>query len=160
MVRGLPAVPHWSFWLLCHPGPWCEYVCLLWKLPVWVGVPAPPLTVTLQPLATSQSFLNFSALTCMHMCVLSHGPLFGTLRTIARQAPLSTEFSRQEYWSGLPFPPAGDLPDPGINPASPASLALTGRFFTTATWEAPFIQGNKFMHVKCLAQWLHRGSSE
>jgi len=47
---------------------------------------------------------------------------------IACQAPVSMEFSRQEYWSGLPFPPPGDLPDPGIKPTSPA---LTGRFFTT-----------------------------
>ena len=51
--------------------------------------------------------------------------------TVAHQAPLSTGFSRQEYWSGLPFPPPGDLPDPGIEPASPVSPALTGRFFTT-----------------------------
>jgi len=47
------------------------------------------------------------------------------------QAPLSMEFSRQEYWSGLPFPPPGDLPDPGIEPVSLVSLALAGRFFTT-----------------------------
>ena len=47
--------------------------------------------------------------------------------TIARQAPLSMEFSKQEYWSGLPFPPQGDLPDPGIEPISPA---LAGGFFT------------------------------
>ena len=40
--------------------------------------------------------------------------------TVARQAPLSMEFSRQEYWGGLPFPSPGNLPDPGINPASPA----------------------------------------
>ena len=40
--------------------------------------------------------------------------------TVARQAPLSMEFSRQEYWSGLPFPSPGDLPDPGIEPRSPA----------------------------------------
>ena len=47
-------------------------------------------------------------------------------------------FSRQEYWSGLPFPPPGDLPDPGIEPTSLMSPALAGRFFTTsATWEAP-----------------------
>ena len=39
---------------------------------------------------------------------------------LARQAPLSMEFSRQEYWSGFPFPAAGDLPDPGIEPGSPA----------------------------------------
>ena len=48
--------------------------------------------------------------------------------TVARQAPLSTGFSRQEYWSGLPCPPPGDLPDPGIEPGSPA---LAGGFFTT-----------------------------
>jgi len=43
------------------------------------------------------------------------------------------EFSRQEYWSGLPFPAAGDLPNPGIEPESSVSLALAGRFFITAT---------------------------
>ena len=46
--------------------------------------------------------------------------------TIACQAPLSMGFSRQEYWSGLPFPSPGDLPDPGIKPTSPA---LAGGFF-------------------------------
>ena len=46
----------------------------------------------------------------------------------AYKAPLSTGFPRQEYWSGLPLPPPGDLPDPGIEPMSPA---LAGRFFTT-----------------------------
>ena len=51
-----------------------------------------------------------------------------TSGTIARQAPLSMEFSRQEYWSGLPFPSPGDLPNPGIQPASPV---LAGGFFTT-----------------------------
>ena len=46
-------------------------------------------------------------------------------------------FSRQEYWSGLPFAPPEDLPDPGIQPVSPLSSALAGGFFTTsATWEA------------------------
>ena len=52
--------------------------------------------------------------------------------TVARLVPLSMEFSRQEYWSGLPFPPPGDLPDPGIKHVSVASPALVGRFFTTA----------------------------
>ena len=60
--------------------------------------------------------------------------LFVTPWTIARQAPPSIGFSRQEYWSGLPFPPPGDLPNPGT---VPMSLALAGSFFTTsATWEA------------------------
>ena len=53
-------------------------------------------------------------------------------------APLSMEFSRQEYWSGLPFPPPEDLPDPGIKPASPTSAALAGGLLTTsATLERP-----------------------
>ena len=47
------------------------------------------------------------------------------------QAPLSMAFSRQEYWSGLPFSSPGDLPDPGMESASPMSCALAGRFFTT-----------------------------
>ena len=46
--------------------------------------------------------------------------LFATLRTVAQQAPLSMGFSRQEYWSGLPCPPSGGLPDPGIKPVPPA----------------------------------------
>ena len=51
---------------------------------------------------------------------LSHVQLFVTPWTVARQAPLSMESSRQEYWSGLPFPSPGDLPDPGIEPVSRA----------------------------------------
>ena len=67
----------------------------------------------------------------------SHVRLCGTSWTVARQALLSMGFSRQEYWSGLPFAPLGDLPDPGIEPESLASPALAGGFFTTsATWEA------------------------
>ena len=55
--------------------------------------------------------------------LLSHVRFFATPWTIARQAPLSMEFSRQEYWSGLPFPSPGDLPSPGIEPESPALQA-------------------------------------
>ena len=62
---------------------------------------------------------------------LSRVRLFETPWTAAHQAPLSVEFSRQEYWSGLPFPTPGDLPDPEIKLASLASPALAGRFFTT-----------------------------
>ena len=60
-------------------------------------------------------------------CVLnrfSHVWLFATLWTIAYQSPLSMGFSRQEYWGGLPCPPPGDLPGPGIEPMSPVSLPL------------------------------------
>ena len=51
--------------------------------------------------------------------------------TVARQATLSMEFSKQEYWIGLPFPTLGDLLDPGIKAKSPVSPALAGEFFTT-----------------------------
>ena len=64
-------------------------------------------------------------------CVLSHVQLVATLWTAALQAPLSMGFSRQEYWSRLPFPAPGELPNPGIEPASLASSALAGRFFIT-----------------------------
>ena len=56
--------------------------------------------------------------------------LYLTLWTVACQAPLSMGFSRQ-YWSGLPFPSPGDLPNPGIEPASLISPALAGGFWTT-----------------------------
>ena len=65
------------------------------------------------------------------MCVLSHVWLFATPWTVAGQVPLPMEFSRQEYWSGLPFRSPGNIPDPGIKPASLVSSALAGRFFTT-----------------------------
>ena len=62
-------------------------------------------------------------------------------RTVAHQAPLCMRFSRQEYWSGLPWLSPGDLLDSGIEPMFLMSPALGGRFFTTcATWEAPFHQ--------------------
>ena len=54
---------------------------------------------------------------------LSHVRLFVTQWTVAHQAPPSMEFSRQEYWSELPFPSPGDLPNPGIEPGSPALQA-------------------------------------
>ena len=70
--------------------------------------------------------------------VLSRVQLFATPWTVVHQTPLFMGFPRQEYWSGLPFPPPGDLPNPGIEPASLASPVLVGGFFTTgSTWEAP-----------------------
>ena len=58
---------------------------------------------------------------------------FVTPWTVAHQAPLSMGFSRQEYWSGLPFPPPGDLPNPGMEPESPAFPALAYKFFSTVS---------------------------
>ena len=68
-------------------------------------------------------------------CVLtcfSHVQLFMTPWTVACQAPLSMGFSKQEYWSGLPCPPPGDLPNPGTEPESLMSPVLAGEFFTTS----------------------------
>ena len=69
--------------------------------------------------------------------LLSHVQLFVTLWTVALQAPLSMVFSRREYWSRLPFPSPGHLPDLGMETSSLSFPALAGRFFTTsATWGA------------------------
>ena len=81
--------------------------------------------------------LKYICYTCVCACVcvralvvssFSRVQLFATLWTAACQAPLSMGLSRQEYWSGLPFSPPGDLPDPGIEPTSPA---LAGGFYIT-----------------------------
>ena len=70
--------------------------------------------------------------------MLSHVWLFVATWTVALQPPLPMEFARQEYWSVLPFPPSGKLPEPGIEPASLMYPALIGGFFTaSATWEDP-----------------------
>ena len=67
----------------------------------------------------------------------THNLLFVTPWTVASQASLSMGFFRQEYWSGLPCPPPGDLPDPEIKLVSLMSPALAREFFTTsANWEA------------------------
>ena len=72
-------------------------------------------------------------------------------RTVARQAPLSMGFSREAYWSGLLCPPPGDLPDPAIEPSSPVSLALAGRFFTTEPLGKPQVVCRS---VEALSQYL------
>ena len=86
---------------------------------------------------------------------LNHVRLFVTLWTIARQAPLSVGFSRQEYWSGLSFPPPGELSNPG-------SLALAGRFFTTEPPGKPilFLTNKQNQLKENLQTRLRRRSSE
>ena len=96
-----------------------------WLLPVsslWLAVP----------------FYSVGSRSTYTVCTpsLSWVQLFMTLWSVAHQAPLSTGFFRQEYWNGLPFPPPGDLPDPGIESVLCVSC-IAGRFFTTrAIWEA------------------------
>ena len=81
--------------------------------------------------------------------------------TVAHQAPLSMGFPRQEYWSGLPFPSPGDVPNPGIEPASPT---LAGRFFTTSTtWEAQVYYIVKvyviYIYMNMLYKHMYAGTS-
>ena len=80
---------------------------------------------------------NLLSVCAYTLSCFSHVRLFTTLCTIVCQAPLSMGFSRQEYWSGLPCLPLGDLPNPEVDLSSLMFPALAGRFFTTsATWEA------------------------
>ena len=79
----------------------------------------------------------------MRAWMRSHAQLWATPGTAARQAPLSMAFSRQKYWSGLPCPPPGDLPEPGVKPTSLTSPAQAGRLFTTiTTGEVPILYTN------------------
>ena len=94
----------------------CSHTTLRWKT---VGPPNDSPEGTLKK---PEDILN------MHTQLLSVVWLFATLWTVGHQAPLSMGFFRQEYWSGLPCPPPGDLPDPGMEPASPS---LADGFFTT-----------------------------
>ena len=80
----------------------------------------------------------------MNMKVIELCPTFYDPWTVACQAPLSMEFSRQKYWSGLPFPTPKDLPEPGIEPASFVSAALAGRFYSTVP------TGKSLLAHKCL----------
>ena len=86
---------------------------------------------------------NFSLpmqLVCVQAQLLSHIWLFETPWIEACQAPLSMEFSRQEYWIRMPFPTPGGLLDPGIELMSPESVSLIGRFFTTEASGKPPMQ--------------------
>ena len=97
-----------------------------------------------QRLTIEQLFLGIlSVCVC---CRFSLVWFFVTLWTVAHQTPLSMGFSRQEYWSGLPCPPPGDLPNPGIEPMSLRSPALAGKFFSaSSTWCVP-----KPVHGPCI----------
>ena len=106
----LAAPRSWPQWITCTSS---HHLSVKWTLPVFL----------------------------LRACVLSRFSrvqLFETPWTVTHQVPLSMGFSRQEYWSGLPCPPPGDLPDPGIEPVSLTSSAVASGFFTTnTTWKTP-----------------------
>ena len=92
---------------------------------------------------------------CVWVCVLSYVWLFATAWTIVYQPPLFMGFPRQEHWCGLPFPSPGDLPNPGVKPASLVSPALAGRFFTVAPQR--LVEWTKWVHsYKAFIMVWHR----
>ena len=137
---------------------------LAWRIP-WTEEPC-----KLQPtgsqrvrhdLATKQQQQQVNIFDHLFECVAFW--FFATIWTIAHQAPLSVGFPRQEYWSGLLFPPPGDIPDSRTEPASPA---LAGRFFTI--WaiglfltlsKSYLVQSSAICPVLCLSTCSPRAAS-
>ena len=79
----------------------------------------------------------------MHAKLLQLCPTLCNPMTVAHQVPLSMGFPRQEYWSGLPCPSPGDLPDPGIGPMSPGALAMQEDSFNAKPQEKPIFKYTK-----------------
>ena len=146
--------PSRSMWDLLAPcrilffGSMRTLSCSMWYLVPWQGMKLRPPALGAQSLShwTTRevprgrsvllSLLILLVFISMHECVISRlscVQFFATLWTVAHQVPLTTGFSRQEYWSRLPCPPPGDLPDPGLETASLLSPALAGGFFTTSS---------------------------
>ena len=128
-----PHIPHGVeaalSWCLHSPSPalTCRTHLEFWMF--WAkDLELLPITVD-QSQGTPNHSDAFSARPCLCAKSLCHVQLFVTPWTVTLQVHLSMGFSRQEYWSGLPCPPPGDLPNPRIKPTS---LALAGKFFTTA----------------------------
>ena len=109
-------------------------------------------SLMLSHFSRKSQFSSVQTLNCVHLFATpwtAACQILWALWTRAHQAPLSMGFSRQESWSGLPFHPPGDLPDPGIELGALASPALVGEFFTTsATWGAQ-------PHSGCLIYEMH-----
>ena len=121
---GFSRQEYWSGWPCPSPG----------DIPHPEIKPVSPMSpVLVCGFLTTEPPLNINCL--KHFLLLlsrfSRVRLCATPQTAAHQAPPSLGFSRQEYWSGLPFPSPGDLPNPGIKPVSPMSPVLAGRFLTT-----------------------------
>ena len=95
----------------------------------------------------------------MHTQLLSHVQLFGTLWIVTCQALLSMEFSRQEYWGGLPFPTPRDLPDPETEPVAPESPVSADELFTTAPPGKPTLVLHVFNYHLCFLFPLTPASS-
>ena len=117
-VEGRGFYGNWVLLVLCW---WeCKLVQLLWEI-LW----------------RSPKKLNVELPSMLACCRFSHVRLFATLWTVAREAPWSVGFCRQEYWSGLPCPPPGALPNPRVKRLSLLPLALAGSVFTMSHSGSP-----------------------
>ena len=137
--KGWPCPEQNSF--SCAPGPWlCHFLC--WKCP-YLLFPLPGTSCTVSILgakAIVDQFLVYLQNPVWHLkkkkkvkaLVTQSCTTLCNSMDCSHQAPLSMGFSRQEYWSGLPCPPPGDLPEPGINPMSLMSPTLAGGFYITS----------------------------
>ena len=98
-------------------------------------------------------------LTCCRCLALSRVQLFATPQTVAHHGPLSMGFLSQEHWSGLPFPAPGDLPDPGIEPKSPASPSLQVDSLPTEPLGKPYTDTCKVFcsvwHMENISYYWH-----
>ena len=145
-----------------HSRLYLSFYCILW-MPLFL--PLSPRTVGSHAPLDCELFGKGKVMSCVCAQSLSHVWLFAAPWTVARQASLSMKCFRQEYWGRVPFPTSGDLPDPGIDPASLMSPPLAGRFFTTSiTWEAPdhilfnsYFQSSQGLVVNVIIQWLLAG---
>ena len=120
--RSVPLVSH-------HFAPSAFPALHSWGSCVKTSLIVQPWTVPLS--ASVEPIQNQLCYACMHACMLSCVLTLCDSKDYSLQAPLSMGFSRQESWSGLPYHPLEDLPDPGIEPTSLASPALAGRCFST-----------------------------
>ena len=115
------------------------YIFKVYRIMIWSKYTlhlVQPASLTLVGIAPEDKPLNLLHVHARWVALVMSDSLWPP-QTIAYQAPLFMGFSRQKYWSGLPFPPPGDLPHPGTEPTSLVSPALAGEFFTTsAPWEA------------------------
>ena len=109
----------------------------IWHLPYLLWIISQPMIIISAELCRGCYIWSPHRVVCVWACRLSHIWFFVTPWMVAHQAPLSMEFSRQEYWSGFPFPPSRDLPDPQFKPVSLVSSALAGRFFTSVPLGSP-----------------------
>ena len=142
MVKNLPAMLDTRVWSLDWEDPLVKGMAthssiLAWRIP-WAEEPGGLQSMGSQSDMTER--LIHTQLYLRSTCVcwsLSHVQLCAIPWTVARQAPLPMGFCRQEYWSGLPCPPPGDLPDPGIEPGSPTLQADSAIWATRKASKGP-----------------------